>query len=321
MSFFADIIADSRRKIVSEYRSDHISGSMPVQANATNPSNSFGFNLVQDVATGSNESNSKATKLTNPETELSVTSVRPQTSPTQISVPSVPRTAESEDAILQDPIVPSTSVIKPDTGASRMNVPVTPVQLKVTRNTQNTQTYSVSPKVADPVRSDVSAVHNEQSSDMPAPKVVQSVTKQTNPMLGQSVENQKMKTKTSSSEQYKPQQDGIEQAPFSMTSEGAENGTAIISEQSRRKNDQQDVEATAVSSVATVQVGSTFVHAGQVSMPEVNAGHMKDTVSQQSHVQIGQVNVVIEQAAAPRRRASFVTGTGDYASRNFLKSL
>ncbi len=320
MSFFADIIADSRRKIVSEYRSDHISGSMPVQSNTANPSNSSGFNLAQDSATGSIESDSKATKHTNPETGLSVTSVRPQTSPTQISVPSVPRTAETEDAILQGPVVPSTSVIKPDTGASRMNVPVTPVHLKVTRNTKNTQAYSVSPKVADPVKSNVSAGHNEQSSDMPAPEVVQSVTKQTDPTLGKSVENRKMRTKASLSEQYKPQQDGIAQAPFGMTSEGAENGTAI-SEQSRRINDQQDVEAAAVSSVATVQVGSTFVHAGQVSMPEVNAGHMKDTVSQQSHVQIGQVNVVIEQVAAPRRRASAVTGNADYASRNFLKSL
>ena len=88
MSFFADIIADSRRKIVPEHRSDHLSGLMPVQANPT------GSELVWDRVTGidagkGNDDNHKVMQTTEPETAASVTPARSQTSPTKISAPPI----------------------------------------------------------------------------------------------------------------------------------------------------------------------------------------------------------------------------------------
>ncbi|MDH5479868.1 MAG: hypothetical protein OEX11_03815 [Nitrosomonas sp.] len=41
----------------------------------------------------------------------------------------------------------------------------------------------------------------------------------------------------------------------------------------------------------------------------------------QSRIQIGQVNVVIEQPAIPRQQAKSVTSNNDYVSRNFLKTM
>lgn len=326
MSFFADIIADSRRNIVSEHRLDPMSGSMPVQANPSNPA---GSELGEDSATGNEAGNNKVVKTTdptNPKTTFPVASVLPQTSPAHISAPSASRTAETDDHVLQDRVVPvpSTSVLVPDTSTSRLNAPVEPtVQMKVAHNTQS---FSASPKVTSPVSGEVNAGH-KKSTDASTTDAVQLITKQLDqldPMQEQSGEKRhtnSASSETSSSEQYVLKQDDIAQAPSIMTPQVVESG-AVISEQSRREDGQQGAEASVASAVmAAVQVESTVAHARPVHPPVVNAGHMKDAGNQQSRVQIGQVNVVIEQAATPRRRASAVAGNGDYASRNFLKSL
>ena len=176
---------------------------------------------------------------------------------------------------------------------------------------------------------------NKQSIDIPAPDATHLATEQVDRIgqgQAQSVAKRHNSSEISSPEQPEQndlKQDGLVQAPPAGMAPAVTIDGAVMNGQVRQEDGQQSAVGSAA--MVTAQVESTAAHATYaeqiapvapaVNVGYVNTGHMTDTASQQSHVHIGQVNVVIEQAAAPRRRASAVTGNGDYASRNFLKSL
>jgi hypothetical protein len=318
MSFFADIIADSRRKIMPIHRPDPISGPMPVQVNSSQPVVS---EAMQDRAIGHDEGYDPATKIAKPDTTLPTASSLSQTSTTHISTPSTRHSAKTDGHVLQDPVT------------SHMNASVVPtVQLKAEHKTQSS---SALPKEAGSVSGDVGVGHNEMSTETPMPDA-RLVTKQINRQPEQLVEKSVTSPEISMPQQHALKQgDKLQSSSIKaklppdqmidrsgMMPEVTDSGV-VTSAQSRQEDDQQGAaEVSAASAViAAVQIESPAAHVRQVNAPVASMGHMKDASSQQPRVQIGQVNVVIEQPAAPRRSAGAVAGNDDYASRNFLKSL
>ena len=319
MSFFADIIADSRRKIRPTHRPGHraasLSGPLPME-NAPKP---FVSEPVQDGVMGNAERHHNAAEIAKPNMSQPAEPSRSQTPTTPISAPSVSHAAEKNALVLNDS-VSSGSVLANDATICRLNAPAAPtVQLKAAHKTQSN---TMPPKVVDHVSAGVNAGHDEIPTSA-APLVEKPFTSPQTAMQKQHARKQDDIVQVPAISAKLPHDTRSEATTIDqsdMTPEVADIG--VTDPQPRQEENNPRAEASVASAVMVgVQVESSATHTRQVKSPVGSMGQSNNASSKQPRVQIGQVNVVIEQAAAPRRRASAVAGNDDYASRNFLKSL
>lgn len=319
MSFFADIVADSRRKIRPTHRpghrSEYLSGSLPVDIYAPKP---FVSEPVKYGINGNAESHHNATEIARPETSQPAMSSRSHTPTTPVFSPSVSPAAEKNAAVLKDS-VSSRSVLAHNATVGRLNAPAAPtVQLNAAHKTQSDTTL---PKLAGHVSAGVNARHDEIPTSV-APLVEMPFTSPQTALQKQHARKHDVIAQVPAISAKLPQDTHPEATidQSGIAPEVADSG--ITGAQPRQGENNQRAETSVASAVMVgVQVEASATQTRQVKSPVGSTGQSNATSSKQPRVQIGQVNVVIEHAAAPRRRTSAVAGNDDYASRNFLKSL
>ncbi len=313
MSYFADIIADSRRRIKPIHRYDAVSDALPVELSSDQafvPETAEQIESVQNKITGNDGVNNqdmnitKVTAASQPQTE---------TAPVDTTTPGITPTEAH--------VLPDTK--PPESIAHRLTSSVVPtVQLKTTPGVQSNLMPSNAPSQ---INGEENVTHGAKLD------VAQLTTKKINSVQEQPVAKSFVSPKDPISKHNTHKQDGITQAQFDIAKskllpesiiDQAEvqpedaDSRVVISTQSKQSDDQNVEESTVL---AEINAEST-ARAIQPVTP-VSTGHVKDLIKNQPRVQIGQVNVVIEQPTSPRRRASNIAASDDYASRNFLKSL
>jgi len=102
---------------------------------------------------------------------------------------------------------------------------------------------------------------------------------------------------------------------------GEENRMMADHLNTEREHSEQTIQSTPA--MTEVQnVSATILTKNRAALPkESERPHIEANNKKQPRVQIGQVNVVIEQKDTPNRRANKIIERDDYVSRNFLKSL
>ncbi len=312
MSFFADIIADSRRRIMPTHGPIPQSGLLPVEPHLSESVQNK--TIVNDVV-GSEIINTKK-----PDTTLLAASTLEQESTAPVAPPITARSIKTDSPVLQDSVPSATPVAHASSMDNLTSSVVPTLQLKSEHEAHS----NASPKVASPVGGDVNVNATNEIPDgalltakrinpvqeqlveksFTRPETVvpkkQDVIKQDDQALAQSVTTKIPQKSILNQSEIKPE---------------VGNNRVAVNTQSRQADDSQSVAASGV--LAGTQVELPVAYTRQVSARHVDDANKKH----QPRVQIGQVNVVIEQPPAPRRRASAVAGNDDYASRNFLKSL
>ncbi len=313
MSFFANIIADSRRRIKPIHRYDSLPGALPVELNSDKAFVSETAEQTEPVKnkiTGNDDVSNQGTKTTKVAAVL-----QPQTA------------TETADATTPG-ITPTKTHVFPDTKQSvsiahRLTSPVVPtVQLKTTQGDQSNRMPS---KSSSKTSGEANVAHGAK------PDVAQLTTIKIDPIQEQPVAKSLISPEAPLSKPYTCKQDEPTQVQFDIAKSELltesiidlveihpeDAGSRVAINTQSQQFDDQHVEASTV--LAEINTEST-ARAIQPVTP-VNSEHEDALIKNQPRVQIGQVNVVIEQSTPPSRRASSIAASDDYASRNFLKSL